>query len=84
MMTRSPGAHLLPLTLSLHWDDVMAAVVSLSAQHTHTPLVAPAEQLQEPLVPSTVPTLQHCHRFDQLVNLQGGNSQVWLQVTLTI
>lgn len=78
------GPHLLLLTLSLHWDGVMTAVVRLCAQHTHTPLVAPAEQLQEPLVPFTHPVLQHCYRFNQLVNLQGGNSQVWLQVTLTI
>lgn len=78
------GLHLLLLTLSLHRNGVMALVLALSAQHTHTPLVAPAKQLKEPLVPFTNTRLQHCHRFNQLVNFQGGNSQVWLQVTLTI
>lgn len=76
--------HLLLLTLSLHGDSVVATVVSLGAQDTHTSLVAPAEQLQEPLVLFTHPVLQHRHRFYQLVNLQGWDSQVRLQVTLTV
>lgn len=84
MMMRSSGPHLLLLTLTLHWDGVVTAVVALGAQHTHTPLVAPAIQLQEPTVPFTHPVLQHCDRFNELVSLQGGNSQVRLQVTLTI
>lgn len=78
------GPYLFLPTLPLHWDSVVTAVVSLGAEHTHTPLVAPAEQLQEPLVPFAHPALQRRHRFNQLVNLQSGNSQVWLQVTLAV
>lgn len=84
MMRMSLAAHLLLPTLSLHRDGVVTAVVGLSAQHAHTPLVAPAEQLEEPLVPFAHPLLQRRHRFNQLVNLQVGNSQVWLQVALTV
>lgn len=58
----------------------MGAVVVFGAQHTNAPLVTPAEQLQEPLVLLAHPLFQHGHRLDQLVGLQGGDSQVWLQV----
>lgn len=62
----------------------MAAVVDLRAQDAHASLVAPAEQLQEPLVSVAQPLLQRGHRFYQRVDLQGGNSQVRLQVALTV
>lgn len=78
--TRRVGAHLPVVALSLHRDDVVGAVVGFGAQHTNAPLVAPAEELQEPLVLLAHPLLQHGHRLRQPVGLQGGDSQVRLQV----
>lgn len=78
--TRTSRAHLFVVALSFHRHGVVVAVVGFGAQHTDTPLVSPAEQLQEPLVLLAHPVLQHGHRLNQLVNLQGGDSQVRLQV----
>lgn len=73
-------AHLLVVALLFHRDGVVGAVVGFGAQHTDTPLVGSAEQLQQPVVLLAHPVLQHGHRLDQLVNPQGGDSQVGLQV----
>lgn len=59
-------------------------MLALRAQHAHAAAVGPAVQLQEPLVLFADPLLQHGHRWDQLVDPQGGHPQVWLQVTLAI
>lgn len=81
---RNPGFHLFLPTFSFHWDSLVTVVLALRAQHAHTPLVSPAVQLQEPLVLLTYSLLQHRHGFNQLVDLHGCDSQVWLQVTLAI
>lgn len=83
-MRTSGAAHLRLPALSLHRDGVVAAVVGLGAQHAHAPLVAPAEQLQKPPVPLAHAVLHRRRGLDQLVRLQGGDSQMGLQVTLAV
>lgn len=82
--TQRNSDHLFLLTLSLHWNGVVTPVLTLCTEHTDAPVVVSTVQLQEPLVPFTDPRLQSCHRFNQLVNLQRCNPEVWLQVTGTI
>ena len=75
----------LPLsTLVLYCNSLVIFVLGLGAELAHTLLFVPAEHLQQPLVLLTHPVLQVLRRLDQLVELQGGNSPVRLQVGLAV
>lgn len=82
----APGQGLyLPLqTLSLYCHSVVIFVLGLDAETTHALLFIPAEHLQQPLVLLTHPVLQVLHRINQLMQLQGGDSLVRLQVSITV
>lgn len=62
----------------------MPFVLRLGAELANASLVVPAEHLQQPLVLLAHPVLQVLHRRHQLVEHQGGDSVVGLQVRLAV
>lgn len=62
----------------------MFLVLRLGAELANTSLVVPAEHLQQPLMLLAHALLQVLHRHHQLVEHQGGNSPMRLQVRFAV
>lgn len=72
------------VALLLCCDGLVSFVLGLSAELAHALLLVPAEHFQQPLVLLTHPVLQVRHRLHQLVELQGGDRLMRLQVALAV